>query len=130
DPKLLLNSSSSEAEVYQPAEYFCNRVVSGNCIDWMRRMPPKLVQSVVTSPPYWGVRKYPGVQEFTWADGSHVGMGLEATVEEYVSHTLEVLRHLKRVLRDDGTIWWNLGDTYQTRAYLRESSTERIRAVE
>jgi DNA modification methylase len=93
-------------------------------------MPSGIIQSVVTSPPYWGVRKYPGEQEITWADGSTVALGEEPVVEDYVNHLLEVLRHLKRVLRDDGTIWLNLGDTYQTRAYLRESSTERLVAVE
>jgi DNA modification methylase len=65
-----------------------------------------------------------------WADGTTDGLGEEPTVDGYVRHSLEVLRYIKRVLRDDGTIWWNIGDTYQTRAYLRESSTERLRAFE
>jgi site-specific DNA-methyltransferase (cytosine-N4-specific) len=114
----------------RPPADFVNKVNLGNCIEWMRQMPRDMVQSVVTSPPYWGVRTYPGELKITWADGSHVGFGEEPTVEGYVTHSLEVLRHLKRVLREDGTIWWNIGDTYQTRAYLRESSTERLRAFE
>lgn len=127
---LLLHTDSDERPVHYAAEYFRDRVELGHCVEWMRRMPDGIVQSVVTSPPYWGVRKYPGELQVQWMDGSVVGFGEEPTVDGYVAHTLEILRHLKRVLRGDGTIWWNMGDTYQTRAYLRESSTERLRAFE
>ncbi|MBI4785465.1 MAG: site-specific DNA-methyltransferase [Chloroflexi bacterium] len=127
---LLLYTDSNEVDVHHPLEAFYDKVVHGNCIDWMRRMPSQCIQSVVTSPPYWGVRKYPDSEKIEWADGSSINLGEEPSVDGYVAHTLEVFRHLKRVLRDDGTIWWNLGDTYQTRAYLRESSTERLRAFE
>jgi DNA modification methylase len=127
---LLLHTDVADVPVEYPEPHFHNRVEVGNCLDWMRRMPAGIVQSVVTSPPYWGVRKYPGELQVKWSDGSMIALGEEPTVDGYVNHTLEVLRHLKRVLRDDGTIWWNIGDTYQTRAYLRESSTERLRAFE
>lgn len=130
DPNLLLYTKGDESAARYSQDYFYDKVELGNCIEWMRRMPDGIVQSVVTSPPYWGVRKYPGDQQIPWTDGSHVGYGEESNVEGYVAHTVEILRHLKRVLREDGTIWWNLGDTYQTRAYLRESSTERLRAME
>lgn len=130
DTNLLLHTDTDEKPVFYPEEHFHDRIEVGNCVDWMRRMPSNIIQSVVTSPPYWGVRKYPGELQVAWSDGSTIALGEEATVDGYVSHTLEVLRHLKRVLREDGTIWWNIGDTYQTRAYLRESSTERLRAFE
>jgi len=138
DSLLDAQSPSSEVLLYESrddqkqssVEVFRDVVRQGSCIDILRQMPPKSVQSVVTSPPYWGVRKYPGETVVRWADGSSVALGEESTVEAYVGHLLEVLRHLKRVLRDDGTLWWNMGDTYQTRAYLRSSSTERLRAFE
>ncbi|WP_088363184.1 DNA-methyltransferase [Bacillus cereus] len=57
---------------------------------------------MVTSPPYWELRDYGG-------DGQ---IGLEETVEEYVSNLVSVFREVKRVLRDDGTLWLNLGDAY------------------
>ena len=60
------------------------------------------MQTVVTSPPYWGLRDY-GV------DGQ---MGLEGTPEEYVAGMVDVFREVRRVLRDDGTLWLNLGDSY------------------
>jgi len=66
----------------------------------------KSVQMVVTSPPYWGLRDYnvPGQ------------LGLEPTPAEYVAHMVRVFREVKRVLRDDGTVWLNLGDSYGTGA--------------
>jgi DNA modification methylase len=127
---LLMHTDAEDTPVEYPEQRFHDRVEIGSCLDWMRRMPAGIVQSVVTSPPYWGVRKYPGELQVKWSDGSTIALGEEPTVDGYVAHTLEVLRQLKRVLRDDGTIWWNIGDTYQTRAYLRESSTERLRAFE
>jgi hypothetical protein len=116
---LLMHTDAEDTPVEYPEQRFHDRVEIGSCLDWMRRMPAGIVQSVVTSPPYWGVRKYPGELQVKWSDGSTIALGEEPTVDGYVAHTLEVLRQLKRVLRDDGTIWWNIGDTYQTRAYLR-----------
>lgn len=63
------------------------------------------VQMVVTSPPYWGLRKYDGNQGV-------MPFGEEATPLEYVNRTIEVLREVKRVLRADGVCFWNIGDTY------------------
>ena len=65
-------------------------------------MPDEVVQCVVTSPPYWGLRDY-GV------DGQ---MGLETTPEEYITKMVEVFHEVKRVLRKDGTLWLNIGDNY------------------
>ena len=67
-------------------------------------LPDKSVQMVVTSPPYFGLRKYAGNP-----DGA---FGQEKTVAEYVAHTVEVLREVRRVLKDDGVVFWNLGDSY------------------
>jgi DNA modification methylase len=61
-----------------------------------------VVQCVVTSPPYWGLRDY----------GVEGQIGLERTPEEYVGHLVEVFREVRRVLRGDGTVWLNLGDCY------------------
>jgi DNA modification methylase len=68
-------------------------------------LPERSVHCVVTSPPYWGLRSY-GV-------GTDNGeLGLEATPEEYVANMVDVFRKVRRVLRDDGTLWLNLGDSY------------------
>lgn len=68
----------------------------------LRELPEKSVQCVVTSPPYWGLRNY-GV------DGQ---IGLEPTVKQFVAVMVEVFQEVRRVLRDDGTIWVNMGDCY------------------
>ena len=60
------------------------------------------VQTCVTSPPYWGLRDY----------GNDGQIGLETTIAEYVNNMVEVFREVKRTLRDDGTLWLNLGDSY------------------
>lgn len=65
-------------------------------------MGPNSVYCCVTSPPYWGLRDY-GV------DGQ---LGLEKTPEEYVGRLVGVFEEVRRVLRDDGTLWLNLGDSY------------------
>ena len=69
-------------------------------------MPEQSVHCCVTSPPYWGLRDY-GV------DGQ---LGLESTPEEYVAKMVEIFREVRRVLRDDGTLWLNLGDSYAGQA--------------
>jgi DNA modification methylase len=70
------------------------------------------VQCAVTSPPYWGLRQYAGEQGVEWSDGTVHPLGLEPTPDLYVAHMVEVFREVKRVLRPDGTLWLNLGDSY------------------
>lgn len=130
DPPYSLMLSTIPGERKDRSEFQVNRIELGHCIDWMNRMPTDFVQTVVTSPPYWGVRRYLGNQTVTWADGMKVPLGIEQDPDDYVRHSLEVLLHLKHVLRQDGTVWWNIGDTYHTRAVIRESTVERLDAFE
>lgn len=78
------------------------RIIEGDVRERLCDLPDESVQTCVTSPPYWGLRDY-GV------DGQ---LGLEPTPEEYVANLVAVFREVKRVLRDDGTLWLNLGDSY------------------
>jgi len=126
----------------------------------MTELADESVQCVVTSPPYWGLRKYEGNQDLIWGGdkdcehewaieivkrGHHAGetnpgkeyytkdtgqwsnsqgcfclkcgawkgaFGLEPTPEMYVQHTVEILREIRRVLRKDGVVFWNIGDSY------------------
>ena len=65
-------------------------------------MAAESVQTVITSPPYWGLRDY-----------GHAGqLGLETTPAEYVANMVKVFREVRRVLKPDGTLWLNLGDSY------------------
>jgi DNA modification methylase len=77
-------------------------VKQGDVRDILPTLDAGSVQCVVTSPPYWGLRDY----------GMEGQIGLEPTPEEYVTTMVEVFREVKRVLRDDGTLWLNLGDSY------------------
>ena len=77
-------------------------ILNGDVIACLRSLPDACVQCVVTSPPYWGLRDY----------GVEGQIGLEPTPEEHVEKIVEVFREVKRVLRDDGTLWLNYGDCY------------------
>ncbi len=149
-------------------------IYNGDCRS-MTELPDESVQCVVTSPPYWGLRKYSGEQELIWGDkecehnwttepinvyenksGQHWqaayggatgknrfgygntdlsrqklnaqyergfcslcgawkgAYGLEPTPEMYIQHTVEIMREIRRVLRKDGCVFWNVGDSYYT----------------
>jgi DNA modification methylase len=124
-------------------------------------LPDESIQCVVTSPPYWGLRKYDGVQDLIWGGSSlcehdfkesinfdnskkgnegsttasnpgHAvsdrfksvsgicflcgawrgGFGLEPSLKLYIQHTVEILRELKRILKPNGVVFWNTGDSY------------------
>jgi len=74
----------------------------GDVREVLPALPAESVQMCVTSPPYWGLRDY----------GVEGQLGLEPTPEEYVANMVAVFREVRRVLRDDGTLWLNLGDSY------------------
>ena len=130
----------------------------GNAIEVLAALPEGIAQCVVTSPPYWGLRKYAGEQDLIWGNVDHCehewqevhpagyrssdtnagalqsiatqnrndptsniclkcgcwrgAYGLEPSVEMYVDHTIEILRAIRRVLRKDGVVFWNVGDSY------------------
>lgn len=79
-----------------------NQCHFGDCLETMRRMPDGLVQTCVTSPPYYGLRDY----------GHDGQIGLETTPDQYIAKLVEVFSEVKRVLKDDGTLWLNIGDSY------------------
>jgi DNA modification methylase len=74
----------------------------GDARDVLPTLDAASVQCVITSPPYWGLRDY----------GIDNQIGLESTPDDYVQTMVEVFREVRRVLRDDGTLWLNLGDSY------------------
>lgn len=78
------------------------KILNGDCREILKTLPDQSVHCCVTSPPYYGLRDY----------GVEGQIGLEKTPEEYVNKIVEVFREVRRVLRDDGTLWLNLGDSY------------------
>ena len=89
-------------------------IIQGDCLETLRLIPDRSIQCCVTSPPYWGLRDY----------GKEGQLGLEATPEEYVAKMVAVFREVKRVLRDDGTLWLNLGDSYAANRSYQVNSTK------
>ena len=78
-------------------------ILVGDCRQTLKQLPDQSVHCVITSPPYWGLRSYKG----------DPGMiGLEPTWGEHVDNLLAVFEEVRRVLRDDGTLWLNYGDAY------------------
>ena len=77
-------------------------IIPGDCIEMMRGLEPKSIHCCVTSPPYFNLRDYQ-------IEGQ---IGLEKSPDEYVARMVEVFREVWRILRDDGTLWLNLGDSY------------------
>lgn len=81
-------------------------VLLGDAAEQLRTLPPESVHTCVTSPPYYNLRDY----------GVAGQIGAEATPEEFVEKLAEVFREVRRVLRPDGTLWVNIGDSYATRS--------------
>ena len=79
-----------------------NKIYQGDCIEVLKTFPDNSIHCCVTSPPYYGLRDY----------GNDGQIGLEETPEAFVQKLVEVFREVKRVLKDDGTVWLNLGDSY------------------
>jgi DNA modification methylase len=83
------------------------KILNGDCIEMMRTLPEKSINCCVTSPPYYGLRDY----------GHEGQIGLEETPDAFVKKLVEVFREVKRILKDDGTLWLNLGDSYASNGW-------------
>ncbi len=105
-------------------------LVHGDCLSLVARLPDSSVQCVVTSTPYWAMRVYKEARAVAWADGEVAPYGHEQTPEGFVRHTIEILHALSRVLIDDGSIWWNVMDTFNTRTQIRGNAVEALRAMQ
>lgn len=81
--------------------------IQGNSLDVLKEMSDQSVDMCITSPPYWGQRQY--------ASG---GIGLEKNHGDYIADLCEIFLELNRVLKDEGSFWLNLGDTYKNKALL------------
>lgn len=79
-----------------------SRLIIGDAAESLRGLSAQSFDCCVTSPPYYGLRDY----------GNERQIGLEATPAEYIERLVAVFREVRRVLRDDGTLWVNIGDSY------------------
>jgi DNA modification methylase len=90
-------------------------ILIGDALEQLRALPGCSVHCCVTSPPYWGLRDY----------GCEGQMGLEPTPDAYVQRMVEVFGEVRRVLRGDGTLWLNVGDSYSQVATARGKTYQR-----
>lgn len=93
-------------------------ILVGDCLESVRDLPDQSVNCCVTSPPYFGLRDY-----------GHAGqIGLESTPDEFIAKLVAVFHEVKRVLRDDGTLWVNIGDSYAGGGGGNYNTTGKTRA--
>jgi len=103
-------------------EKWTNKIYLGDALSVLKKLPSNLVNCIVTSPPYYRLRDYQ-------VEGQ---IGLEDTPQEYIERLVDVFREARRVLRDDGALWLNLGDTYYSgkgEIYSGRSSDDYTKAV-
>ena len=73
----------------------------GDCLDSLKKLEDQSINTCITSPPYFALRDY----------GVEGQLGLEETPKEFIDNLVNVFKEVKRVLRDDGTVWLNIGDS-------------------
>lgn len=78
------------------------QIITGDVLEVIKELPDCCCSTCVTSPPYYGLRNY----------GTYGQIGLEETPDKYIERLVEVFREVRRVLKDDGTLWLNMGDSY------------------
>lgn len=79
-----------------------DKIYNEDCLTGLKQLPDECIDCCVTSPPYWGLRDY----------GHDAQIGMEETPDKFVQSLVAVFAEVKRVLKPEGTLWLNLGDTY------------------
>jgi DNA modification methylase len=82
-----------------------NQILEGDALDILKQLPSNFVDCVITSPPYYKLRNY----------GVAGQLGQESTIEEYISNLIKVFSEIKRILKDTGACWVNIGDSYNNK---------------
>lgn len=78
------------------------KFIEGNCLEKIKELPNSSIDCVISSPPYFGLRDYGMKEQF----------GLESNYKDYINNTIKVFETFKEKLKDEATIWWNVGDSY------------------
>lgn len=107
-----------------------HELVTGDALTLISRLSAGSIDCIVTSTPYWGTRLYDTTFALEWADGEKSPFGHEQTPEGFIRHSVEVLWYLKRVLRKNASVWWNLMDSYNTRTQIRGNASEALTAMQ
>lgn len=89
-------------------------IYQGDCLETLKAMDSESVDMCLCSPPYWGLRDY----------GHNGQLGLEPTYQEYIDKLIAIFDEVRRVLKDTGTCWVNLGDTYSNNSSVQEKGRQ------
>jgi DNA modification methylase len=100
-----MTSIKKDFSNYQAGKSFLPLFFSGDALHILKEIPDESINCIMTSPPYWGQRQY-----------ENGGIGLEPTLNEYISNFLAITSVLKSKLKNDGSFWLNLGDTYKSKS--------------
>lgn len=122
-------ASRRNVEKLRPHNIALNQVICGDAHKLIPSLTDGSVDCVVTSTPYWAVRIYGTPKPVEWADGELCPYGHEQTPEGFIRHSVEILYLLKPKLANQGSIWWNVGDTFNTRTQIRGNAAETLRAM-
>lgn len=96
-----------------------NKIYQEPCMDTLKKMPNDFLDCVITSPPYWQLRDY----------GYDGQWGLEPTFQEYLEHLWEMMDEIYRVLKPSGTVWINLGDSYNSGGNIRSNKENQKEGI-
>lgn len=99
---------------WQTSDHNTVQLYQGNSLDVLKQLPDQSVHTVVTSPPYWGLRDY--------GTDKSLEIGSEATPQEFVQVMVTLFHEVRRVLRNDGTLWLNLGSSYWAGSIMSEGN--------
>lgn len=125
----LLRKLKQDAKPILSEGQYVNKMLIGSALAVLPTMPKETFQTIVTSTPYWAMRVYKDMEAETWADGERCPYGMEQTPEGFVRHSVEMLYNAKHTLKKDGSIFWNVGDTYNTRTQIRSNAAEALKAM-
>jgi DNA modification methylase len=122
-------ASRKGVDQLRPHSIGLNQVICGDAHKLIPALDDLSINCVVTSTPYWAVRIYGTPKLVEWADGEMCPFGHEQTPEGFIRHSVEILHLLKPKLALQGSIWWNVGDTFNTRTQIRGNAAETLRAM-
>lgn len=103
--KTLDNAIINQFTDYQKDKSVIPLYLNGDVIKILQQIPDNSIDCCITSPPYWGQRQY-----------SNGGIGLEKSFREFINNLLDVTSEIRRILKDTGSFWLNIGDTYKNKS--------------
>ena len=119
-PRFEVHDSAAAGELERVIGSGASAIVLSDAMTMLKALPEGSVQTVVTSPPYWSLRDY----------GIDSQVGLEASVFDFIAALADIFDEVRRVLKDDGTLWLNIGDSYTSGGRDRRAPDKKNSARE